>query len=147
MVFEYSYGDIERKVGKFKQRLYSDGFYRDQVICRVATSSGASGYFDRGATFTYTAKLVSGIAEYGPQLVTNHNVIETIQGDVRLTVRLADKMTVISATEIWLGCTLSGTVVASGGYSGATKYRIKNSKPDMFNQDHIFVLVVDGVQS
>lgn len=145
MVFQYSYKDLTRKVGDFKRRLYTDGFYRDQVVCKVITISGASGLFNRSATYTSSITIISGIAEYGPQLVTNHNVVESIDGDVRLTTRLIAKATILNATQLWLGCTLSGLLVKS--YSGAVKYRVASNKPDMFGQDHIFVLKTDGEQS
>jgi hypothetical protein len=138
----YSRNDIVRKIGKIKDTFYNDGFYNTPVVVKNHTLSASSGFFNRNATVTTTSALVSGIVEFGPEIVLHDEVVEKIGGDVRLTVRVADKDTILTAEEIWIGCTLSGTIVTS--YDDATMYKIKNDKPTMYEEDHIFVLEITG---
>ena len=129
MTFSFANADINRKLSTFKGRLWADGFYTDSIVCKIITTATGSGFFDRSATTSATAKTIQCIAEYGPSFVTNDNVVETINADVRLTVRLVDASSITNASELWIS---------------DIKYKVKSRRPAMFGIDEIFLLTIVG---
>ena len=172
MAFIFSNTDFIRKVRNIKDDLYIDGFYSDTSVARVKNLTGASGRYNRGVTITYTDTLVSGIAEYGPEFRTFDELIETIDGDVRYTVRETDAGTISAANEIWLNTTITNGNVKTEGYpliteagnalvtesgtplytdgrgdiASGTMYKVHSQKRSLFQRDRIFILRLGGEQ-
>lgn len=135
MTYVYSLKDITRKATLIKDKLRTDGFYDDTILCRVKTTSGASGIFNRGAKITYTDVIVSGIIEVNPIVMQDKNVVETSDGEARFTCKESYASSVIKADEIWYGYTLT-----SGKITLGTQYKVKSNRKDLFDIDRIFML-------
>ena len=151
MVNLFSSVDLTRKISTIKTRLINDGFYNDRIVIRYKTVSGASGLFDVKATVKYTDYVLSGIAEFGPLYQTNENMVETVIGDARFTVRESYASSILGGNELWLGCAFETNGKPSYASDGktlkqGTKYGIKSNKSDLFHLDRIFILMLAGVK-
>ena len=148
MVNLYSSVEFTRKVGCIKDILYANGFYETVAIARTKVLSGASGSFHRNVTITYTDVIVSGIAEVGPEFRTFDELVETIDGDVRFTVREVDASKVSAANEIWLDVPLVNGVIQYVGdqFESGTMYKVHSDKQSLFQKDRIYILRLGGQQ-
>ena len=138
----YSNSDFTRKIKTVKDDLFATGFYDSKVVLRVITRSGASGMYNRNVTVSYTDSIISAIVEVRPEVITDEMVVETFQGDIRMTTQqVTTASSVLAASEIWV----DHTFTASGGitYSGnqladGTQYKISSHKKTLFELDHMF---------
>ncbi len=140
MVNLYSEKAMIRKIGRIKDNLYDDGFYNKIIVLRTFINTNEDGYFNREMTQTYTDATVNGIVEYGPGFVNHDNVIETVEGDARVTIRAIDKPDE-SVNEIWLNCTVTNGNI---DFTNGVKYGIRSSKPSLVELDYIYVLNIAG---
>ena len=149
MTYIYSAADFTRKIKAIKDNLYSDGYYNTTCVARTKVLSGASGRYNRNVSITYTDILVSGISEVGPEFKTFEELVETIDGDVRFTVREVDASKILSASEIWLGVTIVNGVISYNGdnFTTGIMYKVHSNKKSLYNQDRIFILRIGGQQS
>lgn len=104
MVNIFSNAEFARKMNTQKTYLWSDNFYNDKLIARTKKTFGDSGVYNRNAITVYVDTIVSGIAEFGPVFTTFDNEVETIDGDVRFSTKMALATTVSAADELWLNC-------------------------------------------
>ena len=143
MVYTYGKPDLLRKVSLIKSKLRTDGFYSDRILCRVSTTSGASGIFNRGVkNVVYTDTIVSGIMNTNPTFVIENNIVETSDGTAQFTCKKTDMDTLLNATEIWYEWTL-----ASGVITGGRQFKVKSNNDELFDIDRIFILKQVGETS
>ena len=135
MAYEYSNKDTIRKAKIIKNNLRKDGFYSSKLLCRIRTTTGASGVYNRSIQVTYENSVVNGIIEVNPIQITEANVVENSDGTSRFTCKEEDATTVLNASELWYNYNIDINGILSG-----IQYKIRSHKRDLFGLDRIFVL-------
>jgi len=145
----YNDADLTRKFRIIKNNLYSDGFYRDKVVCRAIETTDGDDIYDRDAVIEITDVVVNAIVEHGPIFNTYNNMVEIENADIKLTVRADDSIYINSANEIWIGCTIVGSLPLYSNettkeISQGSSYIVRSKKPSIQNLDDIYILGLKG---
>lgn len=143
--------DIDRKIKCFKKQLQNSGYYNTKVVVRTKTfTAGTDDVFKSDYTNnTITDKVVDCIVEYGPEIHTYDNYVETIDGDIRLSTLIENESCLDDANEIWIGVKFNSNnkiVYDSDNvtFTQGTMYKIKSTKKSMFEEEMIYILKTGG---
>lgn len=129
MVNIFDNGEMSRKICNIKTSMKDGGLYSNEITLRVKTETGASGYFNRNMSVSYTDTTISGIVEYGPLFNNIDNTVQSIAGDIRITLDVVHSNDFENANQI----------IVEG-----IQYRIRSSQPTMFNYDKTYILDLVG---